>query len=235
MNTASNLSLEIQHLNKSFYIQSGLFRSIAQLIRTLGQHKPSFSVLEDINISIQKGECVGLVGKNGSGKSTLLKCIAGNSVADSGNLFVDGKLLALLTHGFGAYEDIMVKKNFQICLQLFGYKAKEAEERVLECAKIAGLSERLLSPTSQLSEGMRAKIPLACLQLASFDILLLDESLNHIDIDFKTQFLETCKKWQADGKTILITSHDDQILHSFCNRFLLFQNKKIHEYSNNKV
>ena len=110
-----------------------------------------------------------------------------------------------------------------------GATRAEAEANVSAVATMADLSERIYSPTSHLSEGMRAKIALSALAHTPFQVALLDESLNHVDQDFRDLFFDLTRKWIAEGRSLVITSHDDHLLQRFATRRLRFHGRILAE------
>lgn len=223
------MKLRVVNLGKTFRPQSGVVRSISAYIlaRIKGRKLALNTIFDQLNMEVHNGECVAILGNNGSGKSTLLRCIAGVTVPSRGKIEKHGRVAALLTHGLGNYEDLPVKSNILLVQQLLGLSRKEAKKNILSIAKMAGLEERTLSATSQLSEGMRAKLALCCLPFVPFDLLLLDESLNHVDEEFRSFFLTLTRKWISEGRSVLLTSHEHSLIERFATRKLLLKDKAL--------
>lgn len=215
-------------LGKSFEIKRGLAHTISQHILRF-RREPAYRhlVFHEANFTVLGGQCVTILGGNGSGKSTFLRCLAGVMTPTEGEVLRLGRTVALLTHGFGAYEEIPVWRNIMLVQQLVGIPAQEAKRNLEKVAEIAGLSDRLLSVTSQLSEGMRAKLSLASLMVAEFDVALLDESLNHVDAEFRARFHEFTRKWIREGRSLVLTSHDDSVVETFATSSYRIENKTL--------
>jgi ABC-type polysaccharide/polyol phosphate transport system ATPase subunit len=218
-------------LGKSFSARAGLAHTIARRLRRLGNAPSRFYVFEQVNFTLLPGECVALLGGNGSGKSTFLRCLAGILDPCDGEVVRIGKLASLLSHGYGAYEDLPVRTNLVIAQQLLGARLQEARERLPQVAAMAELSDRLYGSTAHLSEGMRAKVSLCALAHTPFQVALLDESLNHVDSEFRDLFHALTRKWIAEGRSLVITSHDEQLLDRFATRKLRFEKKALLELS----
>lgn len=215
--------LEVKNLRKDFYAPLGLTHTLAhQLIGKMRKRRVSYTVFQDLNLIIKKGECVGIVGTNGCGKSTLLRCISGVMCHTSGEIIQYGKVISLLSHGFGAYEDLPVRYNLLLAQQLFGVTRRQALKNLEEQAYIANVTERIDTPTSQLSEGMRAKVALSALAFVDFDLLLVDEMLNHVDQVWREAFFRFHNAWLDRGRSMIITSHDKSVLDKFATRILNF-------------
>ena len=183
-------------LSKSFYEREGLGNTIARRLRRHIRGKSATSyVFSGANFTLLPGECVALLGGNGSGKSTFLRCLAGVLEPTEGEVMRIGRMAALLSHGFGAYEDLQVQSIMILAQQLLGATAREARANLPLVAETADLNARLTNPTSHLSEGMRAKIALSALAHTPFQVALLDESLNHVDQEFRNLFLDFTRKW----------------------------------------
>lgn len=229
----SRILLETRSLTKSFHTGGpppGVPDTVGNRLLAWRPWRPAnFHVFENVSFTLRAGEAVGLLGGNGSGKSTFLRCVAGVLQPNGGKVVAHGRVAALLSHGFGAYEELPVRRNIVLAQQLFGSTRQEAEENVGRVAALAGLSDRIKNSTSHLSEGMRAKISLAALAHAEFDVALLDESLNHVDVEFRDMYLGLTRKWISDGRAVVLTSHDDGLLHRFSNRLLRAGNKTLTE------
>jgi ABC-type polysaccharide/polyol phosphate transport system ATPase subunit len=216
-------------LGKAFSARAGLAHTVARRLLRLGRAPERRYVFRHVDFTLLPGECVALVGGNGSGKSTFLRCLGGVIEPTNGQVLRIGRLASLLSHGFGAYEDLPVWQNIVLSQQLLGGTLRHAHQCLAGVAEMAELSDRLYSPTSQLSEGMRAKIALSGLVFADFQVALLDESLNHVDTDFRDRFFDLTRKWLKMGRGLVITSHDDHLLRRFATRKLHFENQGLVE------
>ncbi len=214
-------------LSKSFSARRGIAHTISQHVLRFRQAPERNTVFSDIDFTLLGGQCVVIQGGNGSGKSTFLRCLGGVMAPSEGEVMRLGRTVALLTHGFGAYEELPVWRNMMLVQQLLGISAKEARLNLEKVGEVAGLSTRMLSVCSQLSEGMRAKISLAALTVAPFDVALLDESLNHVDKEFREIFLGFTRNWIKEGRSLVMTSHDENVLASFATTALRIENKSL--------
>ncbi|MGZ3653750.1 MAG: ATP-binding cassette domain-containing protein, partial [Bdellovibrionota bacterium] len=168
-------------LEKSYSERVGLAHTMGRRLWNLGRAPGQFCIFENVDFTLYPGECVALMGGNGSGKSTFLRCLGGVVEPTNGEIIRIGRMASLLSHGFGAYEELPVRNNIVLAQQLLGATLAEARSNIEAVAATAELGDRLFSPTSHLSEGMRAKIALSALAHTPFQVALLDESLNHVD------------------------------------------------------
>lgn len=227
--------MTISNRNEELLIARGLskwFKSqnhntVADMVRGWRKTHSKILAIENVDLTVRRGECVAIFGANGSGKSTLLRCLAGIVVPNRGDTLILGKMAALLSHGFGAYEELPVWRNILLVQQLLGATLAEAKSRVATIADHAALTDRLYGPCSQLSEGMRAKISLSSLAFTPFDIALLDESLNHVDSEYREKFFHLTRDWIKQGRSLIITSHDDHLLNSFSTIRMRIQNNSL--------
>lgn len=216
-------------LGKAFSERAGFAHTISRRLLRFGRAPHRAYVFQAADFTLLPGECVALIGGNGSGKSTFLRCLGGILEPTDGDVLRIGKLAALLSHGFGAYEDMPVWRNIVLSQQLLGCSLRQARAQLSPVAAMAELSDRLFSPTSHLSEGMRAKIGLSALAHTDFQVALLDESLNHVDSDFRDRFFQLTRRWIAEGRSLVITSHDEQLLQRLATRRLRFENQRLVE------
>jgi len=214
----------------SKWFKSQNHSTVADMVRGWRKGSRKILAIENVDLTVRRGECVAILGANGSGKSTLLRCLAGIVVPNRGDTLVLGKMAALLSHGFGAYEELPVWRNILLVQQLLGASLVEAKSRIAAIAEHATLTDRLYGPCSQLSEGMRAKISLSSLAFTSFDVALLDESLNHVDSEYRDKYFQLTRDWIKEGRSLIITSHDDHLLTSFSTiRMRMHNNSLIQE------
>ena len=216
-------------LGKHFGGTGGPANTVSKQILNFIRPQHPLCVFENVDFTLRAGESVALLGTNGSGKSTFLRCLGGVVEPTRGEVLKIGSLVSLLSHGFGAYEELSVVRNIVLAQQLFGVSLARAHANVGAVAEFAGLQDRLLGPTTHLSEGMRAKISLSALAFTKFDVVLLDESLNHVDAEFRLKFLKLTRKWINEGRSLVITSHDEQLLNTFGTRHLRIENKSLIE------
>lgn len=212
--------LSARGLAKSYLTAPGLGRTLSGLFQSGLRQPPKIEVLRSLSFELNAGECIGIAGANGSGKSTLLRCLAGNVTPDAGTVERPERLVALLAHGFGAYDDLPAHRNLLLAQQLLGLTRAEAERNLQAHAQAAGLADRLAGSAHQLSEGMRARIALSALEFVPFQVLLLDEGLNHVDQEYRERFFLLTREWMKQGKGIVLTSHDHSLLERFCTRII---------------
>lgn len=194
-------------------------------LRTLYEHRQRTDIwaLRDVSFSVVEGETVGLIGRNGSGKSTLLRILAGLSRPTSGVVSVHGTIGGLLTLGEGFHGLLSGEENAMTGAILAGFTRKEARRRLASIAKFAELESFMDQPLRTYSDGMRSRLAFATAIHVEPKILLLDELLAVGDVRFREKCFARLEELQADGVTILLTSHEIGQVRRMCRRAVWLQ------------
>jgi ABC-2 type transport system ATP-binding protein len=182
-------------------------------------------VLEDINFAISKGEIVGLIGPNGSGKTTLLNVIIGMIKPSNGAVNIArNTVTGMSISRKGFFNDMTVCRN----LLLYARFLKVGEARVKELMQdfFIDYGDK---PFGQLSAGMKQRIALAFAFLLNNDLTLLDEPINHLDIDSILHLRSRLLHEKQQGGSFLITSHVLSDLEKVCDRLLFLKNGRLVE------
>ena len=172
--------------------------------------------IEDIDLHVEQGEFVCLVGASGSGKSTLLSVLAGLSEPTSGQATLDGELIegpgperGLVFQGYSLYPWRTVSQNIAFGLELAGYDKHEIRQRIDRYLKVMNLEKWANARPSQLSGGMRQRVAIARSLAPEPEVLLLDEPFGALDAHTKTLMQEfLVSVWRETGTTILMVTHD---------------------------
>ncbi len=179
--------------------------------------KPSRKlILNDINITINQGEKIGIIGSNGSGKSTLLKVICGILPPSMGTLRVKGEIAPLIELGAGFDPDLSVRDNIILYGVMLGFSRQEMLERVgtiLEFAELENLEDM---PVKSLSSGMSARLGFAIATDIEPEILILDEVLSVGDESFKHKCQVRMDRLWGQHTTILVVSHSLDFIATAC-------------------
>lgn len=188
---------------------------------------PYFWALQDINLEIQKGDIIGIIGKNGAGKSTLLKILSRIISPTKGFAKIKGKVQALLELGTGFHRDLTAKENIFLNGALLGMKKDEIKSKFDEIVTFAGVEAFVDSPVKFFSSGMYVRLAFSVAVFLNADILLLDEMLAVGDVEFQKKSNEKLKTSLGSGKTVLIVSHHLDTLAGICNKSILLENGKL--------
>jgi ABC-type polysaccharide/polyol phosphate transport system ATPase subunit len=179
--------------------------------------------LKDVTFSIDAGEFFGIYGPNGSGKSTLLRILAGIYVPDSGRVRVQGLLSPFIELGVGFDLDLNARENIRINATLAGLTRRQLEERFDEILDFAELERFVDQKLKNYSSGMLMRLAYSIAIQIPFDVILLDEVLAVGDESFQQKCFATFDRFKEEGKTIVLVTHELDLLNRFCDRILLLE------------
>jgi lipopolysaccharide transport system ATP-binding protein len=167
-----------------------------------------FYALRGVNISIKKGETVGIIGKNGSGKSTVLKLIAGTLQPTRGRVQVVGRVAAMLELAAGFEPDFTGRENVFLSAAILGLKRTETDERLPGILEFADIGAFIDQPIKTYSSGMLVRLAFAVHTAIEPEILIIDEALSVGDETFRRKCFARLDELRDKGTTILFVSHD---------------------------
>jgi len=181
------------------------------LVRTFGPLR----ALDGLDLEVAEGELIGLVGPNGAGKTTFIRVLAGLLRPDAGIARVLGEppgravsaSIGYMTQSPALYEDLPVRDNLVFFGRLFGLSTADARSRAGELAELVELEGKERSPVRTLSGGMRQRTNLACAMVHRPRLLLLDEPTVGVDPVLRLRLWDHFRQMNAEGITILITTH----------------------------
>jgi len=174
--------------------------------------------LREISFSVEGGEVVGIVGENGSGKSTLLRIIAGIYDRDGGEVKTKGKIIPLINLNIGLMDRLTMEDNIYLCCGLFGLSRKETKRSFDSIVEFSELINFVNTKIYQFSEGMKQRLSFSIAVHCNPDILLLDEVFEVGDEDFKIKSANKIKDFVKSGVTVLLVSHELQLIERYCDR-----------------
>lgn len=190
--------------------------------------KPSKKlILDKVDLVVNAGEKIGIIGSNGSGKSTMLKLICGILKPTTGNLWVKGEIAPLIELGAGFDPELSVKDNIVLYGVMLGFSRKEMKERVFSILDFAELEDYTFAPVKSLSSGMSARLGFAIATDVQPDILILDEVLSVGDESFKHKCQKRIDKLWDHHTTILVVSHGLDFIQQSCERAIWLDRGKI--------
>jgi len=181
-------------------------------------HMTDFWALNDVNLTIQRGETFGIVGRNGAGKSTLLKVIARVISPTNGRVIVHGKVVPLLELGAGFHPELTGRENIFLNAALLGHPQKEILANLPNIIEFAEVHGYIDAPLRTYSTGMVARLGFAIATSWRADILILDEILAVGDEEFKTKCDQRLAEFKHNGSTIIMVSHNLSTIQEKCDR-----------------
>lgn len=191
-------------------------------------------VLKDVSLSVESGSVVGIVGSNGSGKSVLFQTICGFLTPDSGTIKIRGELLGK-RRDFPDNVGVLINSpgfiSLNTGLQNLKYLARIrgviGERQIRAAMQKVGLDPEDRTKVEQYSLGMKQKLGLAQAIMEGQDILILDEPFNALDYKTHNDVKEILRVLQAEGKTMLLTSHNYEDLEALCNQIYVLDDGKL--------
>jgi ABC-type polysaccharide/polyol phosphate transport system ATPase subunit len=182
------------------------------------------AALQDVTFAVEAGEFFGVFGPNGSGKSTLLRTLAGIYVPDAGVVRVDGLLSPFIELGVGFNLELNARDNIRINSTLAGLSKRQLNERFDQILEFSELERFVDQRLKNYSSGMLVRLAYSIAIQIPFDVLLLDEVLAVGDESFQQKCFATFDRFKEEGKTVVLVTHDLNLLSRFCDRVLLIEN-----------
>jgi lipopolysaccharide transport system ATP-binding protein len=187
-----------------------------------------FWALKGLSFEIERGTTTGIVGPNGSGKSTLLQIIAGTLNPTHGEVFIEGRVAALLELGAGFNPEFSGIENVYMNSSLLGFSKAETAERLPQIECFAELGDFIHQPVKTYSSGMYVRLAFAIAVNSNPDVLIVDEALSVGDTIFQHRCVRRIKEMQENGTTILFVSHEPTLIRALCSRaILLYQGEML--------
>lgn len=213
-------AIEIRDMYKSFKVQTDRANTLKSLIVMKRNNKVErHEVLKNINLDIQKGETVCLIGNNGCGKSTLLKLMTKIIYPNKGTVQTSGKIASLLELGAGFHPDFTGRENIYFNSAVFGMNHSQIEKRLDDIIEFSELGNFIDEPIRTYSSGMYMRLAFSIAINVDADILLIDEILAVGDQHFQDKCYAKLRELKEDrDKTIVIVSHSLEVVKNLCSR-----------------
>ncbi|ERJ11060.1 ABC transporter ATP-binding protein [Haloplasma contractile] len=209
--------IELKNITKKYKIYDSKAQRLFDIV-TKKNKANLFTALNNINISVKKGDIVGIMGVNGSGKSTLLKIISGVTYATEGQMKIDGRVSSLLELSAGFDENSTGIENIYLKGLLIGMDKKEINKIVNDIIEFAAIGDYIHQPVRMYSSGMKARLGFSISIHVQPDILIVDEALSVGDEAFRIKCYNAINDIKEEGATILFVSHSLSQLKTFCNK-----------------
>lgn len=205
-------------------------------LRNVSKSFKGLSLFENLSVSFEKGKIYGIVGHNGSGKSVLFKMMCGFIFPDQGSVIVNGEELGKnkrFPENFGIIIDkpgyLGDKTGFENLRYLADIQNKISDEKIKEILERVGLSHTIMQKVKNYSLGMKQKLAIAQAIMEDQDILLLDEPFNGLDVDSVENIRDLLKSLNNQGKTIFLTSHNNEDIDILCDHVFRIRNYSLEQ------
>lgn len=211
-------------------------------VENLCKNFDEIEVLKNVNLSIQKGEVVCIIGSSGGGKSTLLRCLNLLEVPTSGAVYLNGINImdshvdvdnlraktGMVFQQFNLFSHLSVLDNCTIAQRkVLKRKKDDAEKLAMECLEKVGLSDRAKYKPSQLSGGMKQRVAIARALCMNPDVLLFDEPTSALDPEMVDEVLGVMKKLAEEGMTMVVVTHEMNFAKNVATRLVFIDNGSI--------
>lgn len=227
----TNSAIEAHGLGKLYTLGSqkgyrALRDVIASMPRLLSKRAEAASekkqlwALKDVSFLIPEGQVVGIIGRNGSGKSTLLKLLSRITDPTTGSARIRGRVGALLEVGTGFHPELTGRENIYVNGAILGMRRREIDAKFDAIVDFSGVEEFLDTPVKRYSSGMRVRLAFSVAAHLEPEILIVDEVLAVGDAVFQRKCLGRMQDVATEGRTVLIVSHQLDMIQSFCSRAL---------------
>ena len=229
-----DIIIDIRNLTKTFqmgYVQQGFKSMLLHLpayIKNRMQSK-TFTALDNINISIKRGERVGLTGNNGCGKTTLLSIIGGVYKDYKGTCDVRGRCSMMLALGAGFCPQLSGRENIILNGVLQGKTRSEMKDLTEDIIDFAEIGEYIDAPIYQYSSGMMARLGFGVATAIQPEILLVDEVMAVGDANFAAKCEVRINKLLQGGTTLILVSHNPADINKYCRRIIKIDHGKVVE------
>jgi ABC-type polysaccharide/polyol phosphate transport system ATPase subunit len=219
-------ALELYNLSKIYKIYPSPMHRLKEIIFRKKLHT-DFVALDNVSLTLKKGETFGIIGENGAGKSTLLKIVANTLKPTAGRIRRNGRISALLELGAGFNPELTGEENIFLNAYLLGLTKTEIEAKKQEIIDFSELWEFIKRPVKTYSSGMTVRLAFSVATTVDPDILIVDEALAVGDQHFQKKCIDRMMQFRKSGKTILFCSHALYLVQELCDRAVWLQNGKV--------
>jgi ABC-2 type transport system ATP-binding protein len=188
-----------------------------------GDLSEKFHALKNVSVDIKTGETVALLGLNGSGKSTLLKHISGVMLPDSGTVRTRGRVAGLIEVGAGFHPDLSGRDNVFLNGAILGMTEQQVKERFDDIVEFSEIGQFIDTEVKFYSSGMYLRLAFSVAVHTDPEVFLIDEILAVGDEPFQRKCIDKIQDLARDGKTLVVVSHDLDLVSSICERGILLE------------
>ena len=231
-NQMSETVVSLKNIDKHYWLRVAKQSLIGSFIalfkkKSISREQKEVRALKGIELSIKKGEALGIIGENASGKTTLLRIISKITMPTCGQLTVKGKVAGLLDLGAGFHSELTGKENIYLDAALYGLSRNEIDAVYDKIVDFSGLGDFIQAQIKTYSQGMLVRLGFAIAIHVNPDIFLIDDSLAVGDEEFQRKCLSKIFELKKQGKTIIVVSHDLDSISRICERGVLLQSGRI--------
>ena len=219
----------LERATRTFNVRPDRSRTLKELFVNRGHASEGNVVraLDDVTLTVEPGEAVGMVGRNGAGKTSTLRCLAGIVPLDSGRAECGGRVVSLIELGAGFGPDFSGRENIYLNGALHGFEKHEIEERVERIIEFSELGDFIDVPIKTYSAGMELRLGFSIAAHLDADVMLIDEILAVGDESFQRKCLARVAERMEAGATLVLVSHDPSAIERVCRRVVVLDHGRL--------
>jgi lipopolysaccharide transport system ATP-binding protein len=220
--------LRVQNVSKVYRLYRRPVNRLTEFLPFIKHHPPTeFWALRDVNLTVERGEVLGVIGPNGSGKSTLLQIVSGILEPTRGRVLAHGRVAALLELGAGFNPEFTGRENVFLNGEILGIARREMEDVFPEIERFAEIGRFIDRPVKEYSSGMYIRLAFATAIHVDPEILIVDEALAVGDAIFANRCIKRFEILKEKGVTVLFVSHDLGLVKRLSDRAMLMLDGRV--------
>ncbi|MGN6332333.1 MAG: ABC transporter ATP-binding protein [Motilibacteraceae bacterium] len=232
MSASGSPAIVVDDVSKRFVLRrTRALKELAVMAVRGRQLTDTFLALDSVSLEVQQGQTLALLGFNGSGKSTLLKLISGVLRPDSGSVRVAGRVAGLIEVGAGLHPDLTGRENVFLNGAILGMGEADVRRRFDDIIAFSGLEKFVDTEVKFYSSGMFLRLAFAVAVHTEPDVFLVDEILAVGDEPFQARCIERIRQLSAEGRTLVVVSHDLDLVGEICDRGVVLEQGRVVEDS----
>ncbi len=215
----NEIAIKARNISKIFHISEDSHNTVKHRLFNLFNppRNKAIEAVKMMNFEINRGECVGLIGRNGCGKSTLIRLLAGVYPTDTGFVNINGTTL-LMNLGVGMSHELTARENIYVSASVLGMKIKDIDlifDQIVNFAELEGFIDTKIK---YFSSGMVARLGFSIAVNAGASIMFLDEIFAVGDMKFQEKAIKVFESSWIEGKTVILVSHSMDVIKRYCSR-----------------
>lgn len=218
--------LVVKNLGKEYKLYDSPRQRVKALLSGRAMHRSHWA-LRDVSFSLERGQCIGVIGDNGAGKSSLLKLLAGTMQPSAGTIERSGRITAILELGAGFHPDFSGRDNLYFAGSLIGISHEEMRKLEPEIIAFSELQDAIDRPVKTYSSGMNVRLAFALVTAVQPDVLIVDEALAVGDQSFQKKCIARILDFRQKGCTILFCSHSPYHIRHLCDAALWLEKGQV--------
>ena len=233
---SKNIAICLKNVSKTFLVSDKSFQTVKDRIFNFHKKetKRKIYALKNISLEVEKGQCIGLIGRNGSGKSTLTKIMSGAFEIDKGGKIIRNGTSMLMNLGVGFSHELTARENIYVNGSTLGLKIKKIDEIFNDIISYAELEDFVDTKIKYFSSGMVQRLSFSIAIYAQADILFLDEIFAVGDDKFRQKATKTLEDNWLKDRTVIIVSHSTDLIERYCHKTILMNKGEMIFYGDSR-